>query len=176
MVMFQPVEPLPGNHYLSASSASAGRTQSQADLDSSSELARSKRQRQQGIHHNTIDADDTQMTDTIYPNLGGIPDEDEVLIQVRSVLLFCWLVYGHLFVGPTLIQGSGAIISYKVLLSTQMLQTSGATTYDQVVDFCISCKIPISRMLKLDLMRVIQEKLPTNCDADDMAMAVDKQI
>jgi hypothetical protein len=36
-----------------------------------------------------------------------------------------------------------------------MLQRSGATTYDQIVDFCISCKIPISRMLQLDLLRVV---------------------
>jgi hypothetical protein len=34
-----------------------------------------------------------------------------------------------------------------------MINQSGARSYDQVVQFCRSVGIPLSRMLRLDLMR-----------------------
>lgn len=38
-----------------------------------------------------------------------------------------------------------------------MIIQSGATTFAQVVEFCQSAGIPLSRMLRLDLMRKLQQ-------------------
>jgi hypothetical protein len=39
-----------------------------------------------------------------------------------------------------------------------MIQHSGATSYSDIVQFCLSTGIPMSRMLQLDLMRIIDKK------------------
>lgn len=53
------------------------------------------------------------------------------------------------------------LLSSSTLLSPddiliQMIKQSGAKSYDEIVQFCLSSGIPLSRMLRLDLMRLIR--------------------
>jgi hypothetical protein len=43
-----------------------------------------------------------------------------------------------------------------------MIRQSGAQSYEQVIQFCRNVNIPLGRMLRLDLMRVIQRNETTN--------------
>ncbi|KAL7559723.1 hypothetical protein ACA910_003308 [Epithemia clementina (nom. ined.)] len=45
---------------------------------------------------------------------------------------------------------------------TQMIVQSGAKSYSEVVNFCMSTGIPISRMLRLDLMRQLSQSMDTD--------------
>ncbi|GKY98666.1 hypothetical protein MPSEU_000822900 [Mayamaea pseudoterrestris] len=112
------------------------RTQSQAVLDNALESSRCKRPRQQ--LHVTQD-------NSLYAAM-VTDEEDYMTVDDKAD-------------ASTGLQLQEIPDKDEVLI--QMLVTSGATTYDQVVDFCISCKIPLGRMLKLDLMRVIKEELPS---------------
>lgn len=40
----------------------------------------------------------------------------------------------------------------------EMILQSNATTYDEILNFCLSVGIPVSRVLQLDLMRLAQMK------------------
>lgn len=45
---------------------------------------------------------------------------------------------------------------FLICCCAQMIRQSGVRTYAEVVEFCRATGIPLSRMLRLDLMRQLQ--------------------
>lgn len=83
---------------------------------------------------------------TTSDNSPVIPSADDVLVQVRIVVVVGVLITSN---SPR----TNMLLTHAVHTSSQMIRQSGAQTYGEVVEFCRSTGIPLSRMLSLDLMR-----------------------
>lgn len=88
-----------------------------------------------------------------------MPSADDVLVQVSSFIANFWTASPMhenellMFLLATQHAHSFVLISLFSYNIIQMIRQSGATTYAEVVEFCRSTGIPLSRMLSLDLMR-----------------------